>query len=343
MGRALVALATTVALVQIASPAAATSVVGGVRLNGYEARLVQLVNDARAQNSLPPVTATAGATDVARGWAWAQASADHMSHNPLFASQLAAAGGRNWTWAAENVGFGNAADPDQLFNLYMNSPLHRANILNPRAKFVGMGVVPKQVDSWLMAYNTMNFNDAYTSSYGPTRTPAAPLPMDGDVQPATTYVATFERGIDQRIGVVASGHMATSLARNDSPGPGDGAVRWTVHSASARAAGYADLQLRQAMELSTVSTMTVRLQVDTRGVAQVPVTILVARYGGATVTVGKAVVTRYRGDYTFTLPDAARDYRDMLIVRVPATSVIHIAPAKPDIAVRLSLYAVRVL
>ncbi|MDQ1723151.1 MAG: hypothetical protein QOG52_179 [Frankiaceae bacterium] len=338
----LLALVTLLAFAQVAAPASATSYVAGVRLNAYEARLVQLVNQARADNGLRPVVVTAGATDVARRWAWQQAGSDRMSHNPAFASDLAAAGGRSWTWAAENVGFGNAADPDQLFDLYMHSPLHRANILSPRAKYIGMGVVPHLVGSWLMAYNTMNFNDSYTTTYGPSRTPAAALPLDGDALPTTSYVATFDGGLDQRVGAVAYGRMATSSPRTDSPGPGDGAVRWTVHSSSARASGYADLELRQAMDLTAATTMTLRLQVDTRGVAHVPVTVWVARYGGDTVQIGQADVTRYRNDYSFTLPDAARDYRDTVIVRVPAASVVNIAPTKPDIAVRLSLYAIRV-
>ena len=336
-------MATVLAVVQFAGPASATSYVSGVRLNTYEARLVALVNAARADNGLAALTVTAGATDVARNWAWQQAASDRMSHNPAFASDLAAAGGRNWTWAAENVGFGNAADPDQLFGLYMHSPLHRANILSPRAKYIGMGVVPRMVDTWLMAYNTMNFNDTYTSSYGPSRTPAAALPLDGDgALPTTSYVATFDTGLDQRVGAAAYGRMATSRPRTDSPGPGDGAVRWTVHSASARANGYADLELRQGMDLTPVTSMTLRLQVDTRGVTHVPVTVLLARYGGATETIGRADVTRYRNDYSFTLPDTARNYRDTVIVRVPASSVVTIAPTKPDIAVRLSLYDVHV-
>ncbi|MCU1675327.1 MAG: hypothetical protein JWM93_85 [Frankiales bacterium] len=340
---ALLALATVAAVSAVAAPASATSFVSGVRLNAYEARLVSLVNQARSAHGLRRVIVTAGATDVARRWAAEQASSDRMSHNPSFAQDLASAGGTNWHWAAENVGFGNAADPDQLFQLYMNSPLHRANILAPQARYVGMGVVPRLVDSWLMVYNTMNFNDYYSTSYGPTRTPASALPLDGDALPSSTYVASFERGVDQRVATAGHGDVASSAARTDVPTPADNAVRWTVREGAASDNGYADLELHQALDLSSASIMQLRLRVDTVGVTSVPVTVLVARYRSSTVEIGHADVTRTKSTFSFTLPAAARDYRDTIIVRVPASAVRHLPIVNRDRSVRLSLFAVRVV
>jgi len=343
VGRLLLAVATIVSLGLVATPAQAAAPLPGVRLNAYEARLVHLVNQARADHGLARLIVTAGATDVARGWAADQADADRMSHNPAFARQLQAAGGTRWTWAAENVGFGNAGDPDQLFDLYMNSPLHRDNILSPRARYLGMGVVPKLVDTWLMVYNTMNFNDYYDPSYGVTRTPAAALPLDGDAIPATTYVASFEHGTDLRVGAAAHGDLASTTPRTDRPAPGDNAVRLTVREGSGGSDGYVDLELHQAMDLSRATTMELRLQADTIGVTDLPVTVLLARYGSATVDIGSADVTRTKTMFSFDLPAGARDYRDTIIVRVPSSAVRALPVVNRDRAVRLSLFAVRVV
>jgi hypothetical protein len=266
-----------------------------------------------------------------------------MSHNPAFAPQLQAAGGTRWTWAAENVGFGNADDPDQLFSLYMHSPLHRDNILSPRARYLGMGVVPKLVGNWLMVYNTMNFNDFYAPSYGLTRVPAAALPLDGDAIPATSYVASFEHGADLRVGAAAYGGLAKSAPRTDRPAPGDNAVRWTVREGSGGTGSYVDLELHQAMDLSRATTMELRLQADTLGVTDVPVTVLLARYGSATVDIGTAHVTRTKTMFSFDLPAGANEYRDTIIVRVPYSAVRSLPLINRDRAVRLALFAVRVL
>ncbi|MDQ1703627.1 MAG: hypothetical protein QOF57_2879 [Frankiaceae bacterium] len=340
--RALLALATVSCVGLVATPASATTYVGSVRLNAYESRLVHLINQARADNHLPALIVTAGATDVARRWAESQALADRMSHNPSFARQLAAAGGTHWTWAAENVGFGNAGDPDQLFQLYMHSPPHRANILSPRARYLGMGVVPRLVNGWLMVYNTMNFDDYYNRSYGATRTPAAALPLDGAAAPASGYLASFENGVDQRVGAAAYGGLPSTTPHTDTPGPGDDAVRWTVREGSGRSTGFVDLDLHQAMDLSRMSTVQLRLQVDTVGVTHVPVTVLLARYGSATVTIGTADVTRTRTTFSLDLPTGARDYRDTIMVRVPYSAVRSLPLVNRDRAVRLSLYDVRV-
>ncbi len=342
-GRLLLAVVTTLSVSLGTAPASAVAPLPGVRLNAYEARLVQLVNQARRDHGLPTLIVTAGATDVARGWAADQAGSDRMSHNPAFAHQLQAAGGTSWTWAAENVGFGNAGDPDGLFALYMNSPLHRDNILSPRARYLGMGVVPRLVDTWLMVYNTMNFNDFYNPSYGATRVPAAALPLDGDAIPATTYVASFEHGTDLRVGAAAHGDLASSSPRTDTPAPGDNAVRWTVREGSASSDGYVDLELHQAMDLSHATAMQLRLQADTVGITDLPVTVLLARYGSATVDIGSAEVTRTKTMFSFDLPGSARDYRDTIIVRVPASAVRALPVVNRDRAVRLSLFAVRVV
>lgn len=313
-----------VALTPVAS---ATMQVQGVRLNAYEAKLVALVNDARAAHGLRRLSVTPGATDVARRWAKEQAASNRMSHNPSFSKQLSAAGGSSWRWAAENVGFGYADDPDGLFKLYMNSPLHRANILSTRARYIGMGVVLRQADGWTMAYNTMNFNDAYSSAYGPTRVPAAALPLDGGAITQTRYLASFEHGHDQRVATAATNDGDVSVPVTDRPRSGDNAVRWTVGPGAA--SGHADLLLHQPMDLTRTRQLELRLAADgSRG--SVPVSVVLLREGHSPVTLGTAAVTGTKSAFTFDVPEAARSFRDTLVLRVDA-----------DHSARLALFAVR--
>jgi uncharacterized protein YkwD len=343
IGRLLLVLATLLTLGLVASPASGSTFVAGVRLNAYESRLVSLVNAARVDNGLRPLTVTPGATDVARRWARAQADRNSMGHNPSFARQLAAAGGSSWTWAAENVGFGYANDPDGLFQLYMHSPTHRANILSPRARYIGMGVVDRSVDGWLMVYNTMNFNDAFDAHYGQSRVPADALPLDGGSLPQTRLIAGFEYGPDQREDATASGGLSISAPRIDPPSRGDNAARWTIRKTGAAVNGHADFRLHEALDLSHATSLQIKIQSDTVGASDVPVTVVLARYGSDSVTLGTALVNRGCNQFTFPLPAGARDFRDTVILQVPSSAIDRLPMVIRDRSIRLSLYAVRVV
>jgi len=223
----------------------------------------------------------------------------------------------------------------------MNSPAHRANILSTRARYIGMGVVSRSVGGWLMAYNTMNFNDAFSTAYGTSRVIAAGLPIDGGALPVARYLATFEHGTDLRIDGSAHG-FAMSTPRTDVPSAGDNAVRFTA-SAAADATGYVDIRLRQAIDLTNAPGVEVRLRVDGVGDAVVPMTVLLSHFGGTDIEVGTADVTRDMRMYTFDLSGAAQSPTDAIIVRVPAESLRHLPLVNGRHVVRVSLYTVRVV
>lgn len=144
--------------------AAVPTVVNGVRLNPFEARLLARINGVRAARRLPVLVVAPGYTDVARRWALSQASRNRMAHNPNMKAQLVASGGSQWRVLGENVGY--ARDADTLFTAYMNSPGHRANILNARYRYVGIGWVTTPSG---IGYNTQNFVSSYSAAYGPCR------------------------------------------------------------------------------------------------------------------------------------------------------------------------------
>lgn len=148
--------------ISAAPPAAAASVSD---LTPHEARLVELINQARAQNGLGGLGVAGGAVDVARNWAYTMAGSGYFGHNPNYVSQLQASGSGNATRFAENVAYGYPS-ADAMFTAYMNSAGHRANILSPYMVYVGIGSVRSSNGQ---IYNTMNFVNAELGTYGPPR------------------------------------------------------------------------------------------------------------------------------------------------------------------------------
>jgi uncharacterized protein YkwD len=94
-----------------------------------------------------------------------------LKHNPSFASQVAKAGSPRWGRITENVGYGSACDLKQLYRAYLSSPGHKANILDRKVRYIGIGTVKRSASGWHcgQVWNTMNFVDSYSSSYGRSR------------------------------------------------------------------------------------------------------------------------------------------------------------------------------
>jgi uncharacterized protein YkwD len=156
------ALATVAGTLIVAAPSASAE----SSTSAFTSRLVTLVNEARSQHGLRPLSVAGGTTVVASGWSSHMASSNTLAHNPNLQSQIESHGSPNWTTYGENVGEGPASSADKLFTAYMNSPEHKANILGSGYRFVGIATV----FSGSLAWNTMDFVDQYGSA---TRTVAA--------------------------------------------------------------------------------------------------------------------------------------------------------------------------
>src|SRR3954447_25852535 len=139
---AVVGLAGPTSLATSAS-AASSSRVDAVRLNGFEAALAADLNAARRSAGLRPLVVVAGATDVARRWSWRLAQSQVLSYNPSIVSDITRSGSAAWTEIAENVGEGPSDQPHALFRPYRPTPPHRANILDPSARYLGIGTVER--------------------------------------------------------------------------------------------------------------------------------------------------------------------------------------------------------
>jgi|GEM_PF-1283079 len=105
-------------------------------------RLVMLINQARQNNNLPPVSLNSTLSQTA------DFKVNDMLTNNYF-EHTSPAGVTPWSWfkkagynyayAGENLAI-NFSQTDDVFSAWMNSPAHRDNILNPNFNEIGLAV-----------------------------------------------------------------------------------------------------------------------------------------------------------------------------------------------------------
>ena len=312
------AAALTAAGLVAPSQASAFTTTNGLRLNAVEARLAALINNARTSRGLPALTVAAGTTDFARAWALNQASRNLLYHNPNLA-HVARYGSGDWRAVAENVGRG--WDADSLFQAYMNSPGHRANILDTDMRYLGIGWVERPDGS---GYNTQVFVDQYSSSYGRTRRPAVGGLADSRRPASSTAVVTFEGGWDPRVMLVRSGAgIATAGPYYPVPASGDQSARFVVREKLAGVGGGAELRVRDALDLRNATGIRVKLSAVTDTGRSLAVQVGVRRELGSHVVLGSVTVPS-GGRYvtvTLPLPAGARNFRNALTLTVTRSAL----------------------
>ncbi len=110
--------------------------------SGDERQLVQLVNQARSAQGLRPVTwdpALAAAALQHAQWVARSAQLSHQYPGEPDLAKRASNAGARFHEIAENVAEGQSVD--QLHSEWMNSPHHRANILDPNINAIGVAIV----------------------------------------------------------------------------------------------------------------------------------------------------------------------------------------------------------
>ncbi|MCC5473608.1 CAP domain-containing protein [Streptomyces barringtoniae] len=106
------------------------------------ARVVQLVNAERAKVGCRPLTVNAKLAKAAQAHSADMAAHQNMSHTGSDGSSPGdriTRAGYSWSSYGENVAYGYAT-PDQVMTGWMNSPGHRANILDCSFKEIGVGL-----------------------------------------------------------------------------------------------------------------------------------------------------------------------------------------------------------
>jgi uncharacterized protein YkwD len=124
-------------------PPAAVPLLAPATMAPLEQAVVDLTNQARAENGLPPLQVNGALVAMAQLQSNNMAQLNEMAHDlpgvaePTLESRAAAAG-YNYAWLGENIAF-NYPDAPSVVAAWMNSPEHRANILNPNFTDIGVG------------------------------------------------------------------------------------------------------------------------------------------------------------------------------------------------------------
>ncbi|MGW3041321.1 CAP domain-containing protein [Kitasatospora sp. NPDC001159] len=116
--------------------------VGGGPSSSYAQQVVDLVNAERAKAGCDPVTAEPRLASAAQSHSDDMADRnyfDHASPEGYHADHRIEATGYRWSTWGENIARGQK-DPAAVMDAWMNSPGHRANILNCAFKQLGVGV-----------------------------------------------------------------------------------------------------------------------------------------------------------------------------------------------------------
>lgn len=107
-----------------------------------EKYLAGKINAARSAQGVHRLTVRADLAAVARGQAARMAGSNRLYHNPDLTRQV-----HNWRWVGENVGY--APDVVTVHVAFMQSPAHKANIVDRDYTEVGVGVVSKGGRVWV--------------------------------------------------------------------------------------------------------------------------------------------------------------------------------------------------
>lgn len=125
---------------------------------GAEDAFVNRINAARADVGLEPLRRDADLVAAARDWAAWMGERRVLRH----ADDIVTGAPRDWTKAGENVGRGSALDA--IWDAFMASPSHAANVLDPAFTRIGVGAV-RTPDGVL--YTTHRFAGALSDQSAP--------------------------------------------------------------------------------------------------------------------------------------------------------------------------------
>ena len=146
-------------------------------ISSAEARMLELINDARADAGVPPLVFSEPLNRAAAWMSEHLAETGAFSHTDAYGrlpSERARDCGYPWG-AGENLARGSSS-PDVTFGLWMDSPGHRANILASYYRVIGIGYYG---GVWTVDFGTVLDGDGGgQSGPTPTPTPTAPPPSD---------------------------------------------------------------------------------------------------------------------------------------------------------------------
>lgn len=129
----------------------------------FTSEVLRLTNLFRQQNGLQPLTLNSQLTAAAQTHSQNMGNLDFFSHTGADGSssgQRVSASGYRWSAVGENIAAGYAT-PDAVVNGWINSPGHRANILNANYRDIGIGYFYLANDT-----GRVNWQTYWTQNFG---------------------------------------------------------------------------------------------------------------------------------------------------------------------------------
>jgi uncharacterized protein YkwD len=158
----LIAAASVATILGLATPAGVAATASNQHHSGevrsYDAHLLAHSNSARTADHTHSYTMNRRLWKVAHAWAEHLAHTGVLEHNPALEHQISNRCPR-WTAIGENVGVVYGKSVRELFRAYMQSPEHRANILDRRYHQVGIATVKVTRHGQVQEWDVMDFGN----------------------------------------------------------------------------------------------------------------------------------------------------------------------------------------
>lgn len=109
----------------------------------FRTRIIELTNTERVAQSLAPLSENSALTAAAQAhadWMANHSCFDHVCPDEPPVDTRIQQAGYLQSWWAENIAFGYPT-AERVVDGWMNSPGHKANILNPHLREIGVGVI----------------------------------------------------------------------------------------------------------------------------------------------------------------------------------------------------------
>jgi uncharacterized protein YkwD len=178
-------------------------------VDALEQRMIQLVNQDRANHGLAPLQHDPGLTAIAMGHSQDMVEHDFFAHESSRTGKMTdryAAAGYLAVGSAENLAINSTIDAAEV--ALMNSPHHRDNILNRDLTHIGIGIVVTGAGNQRTYTITQNFSHPYQAQ-SPAQWQAQ---AQAQIAAARTTAGRPSMATDERLNAIAT-NMATIAAR----------------------------------------------------------------------------------------------------------------------------------
>lgn len=147
-------------------------------IEDQEQFFVDRVNQLRAELGLAPLQSHQGLNSLARAWSEQLRSQGALSHAPDLAAGLE----DPWARLGENVGVAPTNQLEELFQAFVDSPSHYANLIRADDTYIGVGIVHGSDGRLWITQRFM------TPARTAGETPSSTVPAPPSTQPPPTTV-----------------------------------------------------------------------------------------------------------------------------------------------------------